>query len=115
MEALLEMTTHSLPALQIWPLTSPPLLTRIATAKHFHGSGHLLLTDSLIFLFLCGSFEPLPREVPQVEVHHHVTQRLQIITTALLYGGSEEGRGWEGGRGEGGGRERGKQNNYQSH
>lgn len=44
------------------PAIHPQLtaLTRVSFAEHLNGCGHLLLTDTLVFLALGGSLEALP-------------------------------------------------------
>lgn len=60
------------------------LLTGVAFAEDLDGRRHLLLADALILLALGGRLEALPGQGAQVEVHEHVTQTLQVISTALL-------------------------------
>lgn len=52
--------------------------------KHLNWCGELFLTDLLIFLFLCGSFETLPRQAGTIEVHQHITHALHIVTTTEI-------------------------------
>ena len=59
-------------------------LTWISSTEHLHRSGHLFLGDPFVLLFLGGCLQPLPGEVPQVEVHQHVAQGLQVVSAALL-------------------------------
>ena len=67
-------------------LTTCPtgLLTGVAFAEDLNGRRHLLLADPLVLLALGGRFEALPGQGAQVEVHEHVAQALQVISTALL-------------------------------
>mmetsp|Transcript_45656 Transcript_45656/g.128936 ORF Transcript_45656/g.128936 Transcript_45656/m.128936 type:complete len:285 (-) Transcript_45656:452-1306(-) len=53
-------------------------------AEYFDGRGHFLLHDLLVLLLLGVGLEPLPRQTPTVEVHQHVTQRLQIVASRLF-------------------------------
>lgn len=58
--------------------------TWVALAKNFNRGGHLLFADALILLSLGGGFQSLPRQRAQVEVHQHITKRLQVIPPRLL-------------------------------
>ena len=49
--------------------------------EHFNWCGELFLADFLIFLFLGGSLEALPRQAGAIEVHQHIPHALHIITT----------------------------------
>jgi hypothetical protein len=53
-------------------------------AEHLNRSRHLLFTDFLVFLFLCCSFESLPRQAASVEVHEDVSQALHVVAATLL-------------------------------
>mmetsp|Transcript_16937 Transcript_16937/g.33938 ORF Transcript_16937/g.33938 Transcript_16937/m.33938 type:complete len:319 (+) Transcript_16937:608-1564(+) len=59
-------------------------LLRETFAQLLHGSAHLLFRDLLIFLLLVRSAQALPRQATAVEVHEHISEGLQIITTTLL-------------------------------
>lgn len=59
-------------------------LTGVAFAEDLNGRGHLLLADPLVLLAFGGCLEALPGQGAQVEVHEHVAQALQVISTALL-------------------------------
>ena len=48
-------------------------------AENFDWSGHFLLADLLVFLFLGGGFEALPRQRRLVEIHENVTQTFHVI------------------------------------
>lgn len=61
-------------------------LTWVSLAEYLDGGGHFLLTDAFILLPLGGSLESLPGKRPQVKVHEHVAQGLQIIPSGLLCG-----------------------------
>lgn len=69
-----------------------PSLTRISPAQDFHRRGHLLFANSFVLLFLCGSFQALPGQISQVEIHHHVAQRLKVISATLLCVEKGEGK-----------------------
>jgi hypothetical protein len=55
-----------------------------AAAKHLDGSCHLHLPDSVILLFLGGSFESLPWERTTAEVEHDIAQGLHVVTARLF-------------------------------
>ena len=49
--------------------------------EYFNWCGELFLADLLIFLFLGGSLEALPRQAGAIEVHQHIPHALHIVTT----------------------------------
>ena len=53
-------------------------------AEHFNWCGEFFLADLLIFLFLGGSLEALPRQAGAIEVHQHIPHALHIITTTEI-------------------------------
>lgn len=60
-------------------------LIREAATEDLSRSRHFLLHDTIIFLLLRSSLEPLPRKRATTEVEHNIAQRLHIVTTRLLY------------------------------
>lgn len=71
-------------------------LGRIPVTQDFNGSGHLLFTNSLIFLPLCCCPQSLPREGSSVEVHQDEAKRLQVISSRLLHANVSIDRGISG-------------------
>ena len=59
-------------------------LSRESLAEHLDGSGHLLLADLLILLFLGRGFEPLPWQRAAIEVHEDISERLHVVSARLF-------------------------------
>ena len=57
----------------------------VTLAQDLDRSGPLGVSDLLVSLLQSIRLESLPGEVPAQEVHEHVTQSLQVITSALLF------------------------------
>jgi hypothetical protein len=57
---------------------------RESAAQKIGGGCHLLLHDVVVLLLLGGSLETLPRESAAKEVHKHVGNGFQVITTGLF-------------------------------
>lgn len=55
-----------------------------APAKKLSWSCHLLLHDSIVLLLLGGGLKSLPRQRATEEVHEHISQRLEVISSRLL-------------------------------
>ena len=53
-------------------------------AEYFDWRCPLRVSDLLIPFFECVGFQALPREASSQKVHEHVTQRFQIVSSALL-------------------------------
>lgn len=56
----------------------------MSAAEQVGGGSHLLLHDPVVLLLLGSSLESLPGQRAAQEVHEHVSERLEIITTSLL-------------------------------
>ncbi|KAJ8577597.1 hypothetical protein ON010_g1609 [Phytophthora cinnamomi] len=56
----------------------------VALAEYLDGGVHLLLHNLLVLLLLGVGLESLPRQAAADEVHVHVAQGLEVVTTALL-------------------------------
>lgn len=76
--------SHSYAAASVHTGNTETPLTRVSFAKNLDGRGHFLLTDSLVLLSLGRSLEALPGQGAQVEVHQHIAERLQVVTSGLL-------------------------------
>jgi hypothetical protein len=59
-------------------------LVRESAAQQVRGRSHLLLHNSVVLLLLSGCFQPLPGESATQEVHEHVSEGLQVVTTGLF-------------------------------
>lgn len=59
-------------------------LTRIVLTENFNGSCSLGVSNFLVALLEGVRLEALPGEGPAEEVHEHVTESLQVISTGLL-------------------------------
>ena len=57
----------------------------VTLAQNLDGSGSLGVANFLVSFLQCVRLESLPGKISAQEVHEHVTQRLQVITSALLF------------------------------
>ena len=55
-----------------------------AAAEEIGRSSHFFLHNTIVFLLLSSSFEPLPREGTAEEVHKHVGEGFKVVTAGLL-------------------------------
>lgn len=60
-------------------------LFRVAVAQHLDRRVPLRLADLLVPFLQRVGLQPLPRQAAAQEVHEHVTQRLQVVSSALLW------------------------------
>lgn len=59
-------------------------LTWVALAELLRGGAHLTVHDALVLLFLGVGLKTLPRKATSDKVHEDITQRLEVVATALL-------------------------------
>ena len=57
----------------------------VTLAQDLDRSGSFGVSDLLVSFLQSVRLQSLPREVPAQEVHEHVAQSLQVITSALLF------------------------------
>ena len=55
-----------------------------AFAQRFYGNGQFFIADFLVLLLLGPSWDSLPGKIAPVEVHHHIADRLKVVSPGLL-------------------------------
>ena len=59
-------------------------LIRVVLAQYLNRSSQLLLFDLFVFLLLVGCFQTLPWEHSSEEVHGHIANWLQVVSSAWI-------------------------------
>ena len=57
----------------------------VTLTQNLDGRGSLGVANFLVSFLQCVRLESLPGKISTQEVHEHVTQRLQVVTSALLF------------------------------